>query len=94
VSAQHTPGPWFIGKYGRVTTPSGETLRTCGIAIPGADCDEYRANARLIAAAPDGLEAAHEALIALEDAPDDSMTVQIARKKLRAFIDKATGAQS
>jgi hypothetical protein len=59
----------------------------CDVAHVG-NGPRAEANARLIAAAPDGLEAAHEALIALEAAPD-SVTVQLARKKLRAFIAKA-----
>lgn len=62
----HTPGPWYV--YG----PAAECVATDALgergvlvataALHGTD---YRADARLIAAAPDLLEAAREALDAL-----------------------------
>lgn len=63
MTAQHTPGPWNIGtKNGaRVWSENGETL------IADADVSESlrkeikKANARLIAAAPDLLAALKEA---------------------------------
>lgn len=96
MSAQHTSGPWTVyepvegatygisGEDGTAVVFWGETTSN------GINRIE---DARLIAAAPDGLDAAREALIALVAAPD-SMAVQIARQKLRAFITKATGATS
>jgi hypothetical protein len=54
--SKHTPGPWFQDKYGNVMTQSGATLVTDGVAFGLRSTDETRANARLIAAAPDLLE--------------------------------------
>jgi hypothetical protein len=104
--AKHTPGPWFamvdeIWSGGPVIREPGcfqilssaDTQRADVLCTrqPWPECaDEMHANARLIAAAPDGLAAAQDALIALEAAPD-TVTTRIARQKLRAFIAKATG---
>ena len=74
--AKHTPGPWeACGQDGciriRATDVDGTTVYPA--AINGnADDDEYgpttRANAELIAAAPDLLAACRVALQAIEDA--------------------------
>ncbi|CAA2107713.1 hypothetical protein [Variovorax paradoxus] len=53
MSAQYTPGPWTIGEYNRILTANGETLKVEGIALPNVSCDEFRANGRLIASAPE-----------------------------------------
>lgn len=90
-AAQHSPGPWRSRKGNRGTT---EIFDESGRLIVGnALVMNEEANVRLIAAAPDGLDAAREALIALVAAPD-SVAVQIARRKLNAFIAKATGEAS
>lgn len=60
--ATHTPGPWAIGKYGKVTTPDGETLLVDGVSLPMNHDPEAIANARLIAAAPELLEALEKML--------------------------------
>ena len=70
----HTPGPWTQDEYGSVKTPSGETLLVEGVALAGRSTEETRANARLIAAAPDLLAALKLAFQAL-DAIGDEMTV-------------------
>jgi hypothetical protein len=54
---KQTPGPWFQDKYGNVMTQSGSTLVTDGVALGSRSTDETKANARLIAAAPELLEA-------------------------------------
>lgn len=68
MSAQHTPGPWTAlvdqMRHGRrygprmalVTTNTGESV-AIDCTGSGKDFDESAANARLIAAAPDLLEA-------------------------------------
>lgn len=96
MNAKHTPGPWVATETGYILTKDG-TKRIAKATSPNA----YE-KARLIAAAPDLLEA----LIRLIDNPgprkmDDEMT---AHKKLgahietvsaaRAAIAKATGNQS
>lgn len=90
----HTPGPWEadiedVGTllHRAVIGPRGELV---------ADCDAYRlsgeetaANARLIAAAPDLLDALHELLRATDFDNDEPWIV-----KAHAAISKATGAAS
>lgn len=94
MSARHTSGPWFVTETApdRDIDYSGETfvrwhangmpLVTLGNYAP----DERRANARLIAAAPDLLEALEELLNALPSA-----TTHPAIKAARAAIARATG---
>lgn len=77
----------YSQQYGGIATCEW-TPNNCGNGVTKT----YREpNAKLMAAAPELLEALKEADIALEDAPD-SMTKTIARKKLRAAIAKAEGA--
>lgn len=53
MSAQHTPGPWSFDEGGDDHVKVGGTR----LASPCAVHPEWKANARLIAAAPDLLEA-------------------------------------
>ena len=50
----HTPGPWTVEAYDLVLANG---LRVADCKVSGASLDETAANARLIAAAPDLLEA-------------------------------------
>ena len=68
-----TPAPWTIEEYGNDETPNlvihkDSESRICFMATPGSHGDPaiIEANAQLIAAAPDLLEAA----VILEDAED------------------------
>lgn len=59
MKSEHTPGPWETNTlYSKVITPTKEI---CDVSVnaneEGFTYDEWRANARLIAAAPDLLEA-------------------------------------
>ena len=96
MSTQHTPGPWRIG----TTPPNGEqTIGTqqglmVAVATTGANTPT-EANARLIAAAPDLLEALKACIPHLER--DDHHTDALSRERphyaaARAAIAKATGA--
>lgn len=93
---RHTPGPWRIGEDGRF-----------GISVWGeehvADVKTYerdarKANARLIAAAPDLLEAlqvlfaSYKALADSGDAGNWKIENQPEGKQALAAISKATGA--
>ena len=88
---KHTPGPWKIG----TPPPNGEqTVGTdqglmVAVATTGAGV-QTKANASLIAAAPDLLEAL-KGLMALSDHRVD---LRDAAKAARAAIAKATGEQS
>lgn len=83
----HTPGPWIakagIGRWNVTTASPPRTFNICSI---NSDRIEQEANARLIAAAPDLLEALKELLFdAFEDAHPDAV------KRARAAIARATG---
>jgi hypothetical protein len=111
---QHTPGPWYIGTefndQGRHIYAAQKVRHEDGDEwhplIACTDDDErlvdWQANAALIAAAPDLLEALQELLAAeransLEIVGRDTdghplNAAGVARKKARAAIAKATGA--
>lgn len=104
----HTPGPWrFDAEYGRV---EADGRRVCDMPSAGLSLypEEYEANARLIAAAPEMLEALREAedLVGFhegcEEVPRPGMHPQVLinaedyRKilgALRAGIAAATGEE-
>lgn len=91
---QHTPGPWNIN-HGANYLPSVSSSVThtkiCDIAGQDDDAgikdfqNESEANARLIAAAPELLEALKEADIDL-----NSNQIETARKRIKEAIKKAT----
>lgn len=83
---QHTPGPWKIAardQYGIFIAPFGmNTTLICarkgGLDLPN---EEIEANARLIAAAPELLDALKEAIeIAREACDRDGVDSTLARK--------------
>lgn len=97
MSAQHTPGPWAIDwNVSRIDVFSADaatlvaTIRRSTLSA-GID-DVAKANARLLVAAPDLLEA----LVMVRDADDDCRAdglptmPQAARAKINAAIAKAT----
>ena len=94
---QHTPGPWRVRKdgAGRLAGVSDETRKfDCfvwgGVAV---DADLMEANARLIAAAPELLEAlkeAHAELIRL-GAETDAVYASPAMRLIFTAIAKAEG---
>ena len=64
--AQHTPRPWTVESDGTTVTMGGQ----CVITAPAPDManiEEQRANAALIAAAPDLLTACREAMALIDD---------------------------
>jgi hypothetical protein len=96
MSTQHTPGPWEIGAYesGQMAVDGANGEQVTGFIAP--------ADARLIAAAPDLLEALKEARATLatalkSTAPDWFVTEEdvkehLSIKKMDAAIAKATGS--
>ena len=82
---QHTPGPWKAEKY---CIWAGDCF-IAGTATGQGD-PEQRANARLIASAPDLLAACLSALRALEDNLSPGPMDEDAKAGLRAAIAKAT----
>ncbi len=101
--SKHTPGPWMANEW-RASENGEEVARGWeivkdGYLLPMADCDsenyeESTANARLIAAAPDLLEALQRISLAKPDQLDHSIDVAIIERcanVARAAIAKATG---
>ena len=99
MSNAHTPAPWVLDGHNmssiiRCTVPRGhpDAKHTCGDYETIADCkgDNWKANARLIAAAPDMLAA----LTLAEIAADPTATADErakAKSAIRAAIAKAGG---
>ena len=89
---KHTPGPWVVGTgwIFRAVTSNPHGGGHIGVRedthITFRETDIGRANARLIAAAPDLLEAAKQALALL-----DGKGIGITAHNLRAAIAKAEG---
>ncbi len=94
MSAQHTPGPWSATEAsGHVVDAGGAPVAVTAGLANGPWATEYRANARLIAAAPDLLEALIAITNQLERIGDtrehkDGAFIRDAR----AAIAKATGS--
>ena len=101
--AAHTPGPWKIGngtKANIISLRTYDTVARCEVEFGGSVSvpETITANARLIAAAPDLLEAL-TMFVEYLDADDQDDTAKgiakdIAETKARAAIAKATGATS
>ena len=95
MSAEHTPGPWVVyddsnnGKTNRIEIAAlGKTVARIYHSVPEEDLP----NARLIAAAPDLLEA----LEAVKNWDVSNLALDIpfdVRQKMQAAIAKATGGQ-
>ena len=89
--SKHTPGPWnTMVSGGSVWSSGGEWV--CDPSDRHAyPTDTQRANARLIAAAPDMLEAL-EAVVAWQDGDGDfNLHAIAAEEQVRAAIAKAKG---
>jgi len=94
----HTPGPWMIGDESKKENPLmvycddslGSRVADCSTSGHGLTLAQDRANARLIAAAPDLLKAARELFAAL-GAPSNHMHIEDARFAVLAAIKKAEG---
>lgn len=104
-SATHTPGPWNVDvwEYPTATPPRTELVvesTTNRLAVLDCDIngdnefivprDVAKANAQLIAAAPDMLGALKSALRALEDNLEPGPMDEDAKAGIRAAIAKAT----
>jgi hypothetical protein len=99
---KHTPGPWYIDPI--KVHANGNRRIMAEQCTPVAVVPEHlAADARLIAAAPDLLEALKEATTALEwrwerianrAEPVHETSIQEAYNKARAAIAKATGGEA
>lgn len=94
----HTPGPWKVGDYGRILSLDGQTIEVEGVALPMVSTPVSKANARLIAAAPEMLKELKRSAdgwnnaIELGIIPEEHrMSATILRDAARAAIAKAEG---
>lgn len=96
---EHTPGPWAVSSHhGRLTVATHDgsmIIADCRVASD----DEFQANARLIAAAPEMLAALRYAVDVIEEAAGGresqlSSDEQAALAQARAAIAKANGAET
>lgn len=92
MSNGHTPGPWSIDKEERwvIHEPEGKS-GTLVVPEIYLDDDEAIANARLIAAAPDLLEALESAQMAIMGYTHQNAVTLAALFKANAAIAKAKG---
>ena len=88
--SKHTPGPWIVVSRG-MFSPKVVDANSLGICHTTYAPTGAEANARLIAAAPDLLEALKEIVDAADGAGWEQLDPSF--KKARAAIAKATGEQ-
>lgn len=95
MTTKHTPGPWMVGYgeavgigeiYGVGIDTEPDWTPVCMLSLSEKVNEVDEANARLIAAAPDLLEACETALYVI------NANAYRTRDTLRAAIAKATGA--
>lgn len=95
--SKHTPGPWYVDTQAKradyIRAVGDELPGTCAVAqmCSRGGWSESNANARLIAAAPDLLEALELCLHAVKLAGWEG---DYSAQKARAAIAKATGEQA
>ncbi|MBH9442481.1 hypothetical protein ACTMQP_12600 [Pseudomonas aeruginosa] len=92
--SKHTPGPWGQDKWGSLQTEGGQDVLLRGITTISAGSDERiaeaEANTRLIAAAPELLEALRACVSRITDEVADAEFLDEV-EQARAAIAKATG---
>jgi hypothetical protein len=99
MSTKHTPGPWGHktreSSWGTIDDgicgPDGEQVRVHGMTLSSSE--EAKANARLISAAPDLLEALKVVFVIGDRCVSDIYGYEF-KMKARAAIAKATGAKA
>jgi hypothetical protein len=103
VAGGHTPGPWVVTSDGHYVSPAADLTKIVALVFrPDTDSETERLdNARLIAAAPELLEALREARDALhqhyvdwDGEPEDAVPLQLARAKCETAIAKATAGET
>ena len=95
MTAKHTPGPWTVGDppYGHTEIEGGDPPYLLAVATRYWGQEVAHANARLIAAAPDLLEALQAYDAWADKTPPADKELKALREQMRAAIAKATGGQ-
>lgn len=101
MSSKHTPGPWTIelSGYGSIICKDGKSMAVAWPEGLGGPSFPHEANARLIAAAPELLEALLEAvecgMVPISSVKDGGASTHSRQVRcadmIRAAIAKATG---
>lgn len=94
MKTQHTPGPWHVGiKQAEkiVYDSTGWAVANATVYHGENDAEQVKANARLIAAAPELLDALQTAAMALIGYTHRNEIIENALDSARAAIAKATG---
>lgn len=86
---KHTKGPWFFLPGNRVCTEKGTTIAI--LQHVWSDPEETKANAKLIAAAPELLEALTDLVYMAEHFPNELSKDHYSVKAAQAIINKAIG---
>lgn len=87
---KHTPGPWIVDRHPFVSTQDGEIIAKVRAPWNGEATEENEeANRRLIAAAPELLEACRMALTSLTEIAEDHGINHIAKGKRRGCFASA-----
>ncbi len=90
---KHTPGPWYPIDFAGYQVIKTEPYYDSGIDILNLDeCDVANANARVIAAAPDLLEACEEAVSTIDMLMGDDIhpSASMSLNRIIKAIRKAT----
>ena len=92
--SKHTPGPWYAGTKS-VTASETENRLGLDVRIFGGNRDDNKANARLIAAAPEMYETLKALIYELSENDEDGLIEHtekmIKARSLIAKIEKADG---
>ena len=102
METKHTPGPWVVDPDSPTDISPADDLRLGIASICHADeaggrwefGQQSKANAKLIAAAPDLLEALQDCERVMSEELKGLLVIQPELKNARAAIAKATGDQS
>ena len=92
MNTKHTPGPWHVGMKPGPIVYGSEGEQVASLVVPMLPEQENRANARLIAKAPELADALAWALEQLDDDLDPDH--QQAFAHARAVLAQATGGAS
>lgn len=102
-AAKHTPGPWLVERDRSISapTPAGSPVVLSEVTVAEvrsggcASLEQADANARLIAAAPDMLEALQAIMFRIQgDLQPDHEWAVVERELAIAAIAKATGSDA
>lgn len=90
---KHTPGPWYFGIPSGTGNPFVQRGRSGGFTVVAFDVESAIADARLIAAAPELLEALKSAREELEQIAMAEIGEPYNNLQINAAITKAEGGE-